>query len=609
MNINYYTTPLILQKDRPALEEQPIELPSFFRVFWISWTILKLFVRYVHSKFSKHITPQMRAVEVRKFLERMGGMWIKVGQVLAMRTDLFPVEFCSELSRLQDRSIAFSPRLSMKIIEENLGCAISEVFDEFEVAPFAAASLCQVHRARLRESGDRVVVKVQRPYALNYFHYDFRWLNCFTRILKMFGLMKHFRLDSMLLVIREMMEEELDYRHEAGNMRRLRKILRQHRIIVPVVYLKYTTDLVLVMEYLDGVFMSDYINVRRRDPAKASAWLAENDIEPAKIARRLFQSVMRQLYEDLFFHADLHPGNVVLLKGSRLAFIDFGNCGKIDKKFAAQYEQYFRAMSENALDKAADLLLITMGKLPHMDVDSFKKRVIKVFEKQISRSYIHNLPYREKSIGSNSAELNQIMAEYNIEVNWDMLKMARAFESVDQNISVLNPKFNFTFEMQRYQAKARMRKRTIQFQTLPNMLEQISNFSQIILPSMLERSLSVGGSVGKGIQIVAAIFGIIKKVLIFGAIAAIWAYLYQHQHHIVDDLHDQESDLLTEVGVTKWMQALPKLSTEVWILGAVVLLFFTFKLGRFIRKLLKPEYTLPGQKKTLDGPISDNASS
>lgn len=607
MNINYYTTPLIHQKDRPALEELPVESPPFFRVFWISRTILKLLGSYLHSKFSNRYTPRMRAIEARNFLEKMGGMWIKVGQVLAMRSDLFPLEFCSELSRLQDRSIAFSSKRSMEIIEANLGCDIDEVFEEFEETPFAAASLSQVHRARLRENGERVVVKVQRPHAMEYFHYDFRWVSFFTLILRMLGFLKHFRLDSMLQVIREMMEEELDYRHEASNMRRLRKILRPHHIIVPRVYLKYTTGRILVMEYLDGVFMSDYVSVVRRNPAKAKAWLAENDIEPVKIARRLFQSVMRQLYEDLFFHADLHPGNIVLLRDSRLAFIDFGNCGKIDRKFAAQYDQYFRAMSENALDKAADLLLITMGKLPHMDVESFKKRVIKVFEKQITKSYIHDLPYREKSIGSNSAELNQIMAEYNIEVNWDMLKMARAFEAVDQNISVLNPHFNFTFEMQRYQARARERKRMIQLQTLPQMFEQISNFSQIILPSMLERSLTMGGSVGKGIQVLAAIFGVIKRVLIFGAIVAIWSYLFQHQHAIVDDLHDQDTDVLTEVGVTKWMQALPKLSTGTWILAAFVLLYFTYKIGRFTKKLLKPDDALVTQKKTLDDAIPDNA--
>jgi ubiquinone biosynthesis protein len=597
VNIYHYTTPLILQKDRPTLEEKPVRKPSFFRVFWISWNIFKLVVRYFFSKFSKRITPQARAIEVRQFLEKMGGMWIKVGQVLAMRTDIFALEFCSELSRLQDRSITFPAKRSLEIIEENLGRPISEVFESFQEAPFAAASLSQVHKARLRETGEWVVVKVQRPYALDYFHYDFRWLSFFARLLKLLGIMKHFRLDSMLEVIREMMEEELDYRHEASNMRRLKKVLQQHRIMVPTVSLKYTTERILVMEYLDGVFMSDYVNVHRNDPARASAWLAENDIEPAKVARRLFQSVMRQLYEDLLFHADLHPGNIVLLKGNRLAFIDFGNCGRIDKKFAAQYEQYFRAMSEHALDKAADLLLLTMGKLPPMDVNGFKKQVIKIFEKQIARSYIQNLPYRERSMGSSSAELNQIMAEYKIEVNWDMLKMARAFESVDQNISVLNPDFNFTREMQKYQTKAKMRKKWIQLQMLPNMLEQIANFSQIILPSMLERSLSMGGGISKGIQIAAAIFGIIKKVLIVGMIAGIWTYLHQHQHQLIGDFHNEENDLLTNFGVSESLQNAPRLTVEFWFTGVLVLLVVIIQIGRFTKKLLKPEDSLPGQRR------------
>ncbi len=597
MNINYYTTPLILRKDRPALEEKPIRKPPFSRVFWISWTVFKLFVRHAQSKFSKRVTPQARAIKVRQFLEELGGMWIKVGQVLAMRTDLFPLEFCNELSRLQDRSITFSSQRSREIIEENIGARITDVFEYFEEAPFAAASLSQVHKARLQKTGEWVVIKVQRPYAMQYFLYDVRWLGWFFKLLKVMGIMKHFRLDRMLQEVHEMMEEELDYRREASNMRRLRKILDQHRIIIPRVHLDYSTDRVLVMDYLDGVFMSDYINVLRRDPAKASAWLAENNIEPKRVARRLFQSILRQLYEDLFFHADLHPGNIVLLKDNRLAFIDFGNCGKVDQKLAAQYQQYFRALSENALDKAADLLLLTLGKLPPMDVDEFKKRLVKILEKQVSRSYVRNLPYREKSIGSNSAELNRLMAEYEIEVNWDMLKMARAFESVDQNISVLNPHFNFTTEMQRYQQKAAQRKKLGQFRQLPNIIEQIADFSQIILPSLLQRSLTVSGSVGKGIQIAAAIFGLIKKVLVLAFIAAIWTYLYQYHHRVVAMFHDDQKDFLTKVGATKLEQETPKLDPAAWFFWAFVILLVLVQLRKFTRNLLKPEDHVVRQNK------------
>lgn len=232
-----------------------------------------------------------------------------------------------------------------------------------------------------------------------------------------------------------------------------------------------------------------------------------------------------------------------------------------------------------------------------MDTEAFKKRVVKVLERQISRSYIHNLPYREKSIGANSAELNQIMAEFKIEINWELLKMARAFESVDQNISVLNPDFNFTREMQRYQERARHRKKALQLQQLPNIIDQIADFSQIILPGVMQRSMTFGGSVGKGIQIATAIFGIIRKGLIIGFIALIWAYFYQHHNHVVDELHNDEADVLTNVGVTGLLERLPTFDREVWYIKAAVLLLFIYQMKRFMNKLLKPDQRLNFQRK------------
>lgn len=596
MNINYYTTPLLRRKGLPALEEQSVELPPASRVAWIGWTFLKLLVGYWRSKGAQGVTSETRAAEVRQFLEKMGGIWIKVGQVLAMRTDIFSLEFCRELSRLQDRAMTFSPKRSVQIVREELGRPLDEVFEDFEEVPFAAASLSQVHKARLLSTGEWVAVKVQRPHAREYFQYDIRWLKVFARVFGKFGALKHLRLDRMLQEIEEMMEEELDYRNEASNMQRLGKILERHQILVPKVYLRHSTERLLVMDYIDGVFMSDYIHVARKDPARAKAWLIENDIDTRRVARRLFQSVMRQLYEDLFFHADLHPGNIILLKGNRLAFIDFGNCGRVDQKFAAQYDQYFRAMSEHALEKAADLLLLTLGKLPQMDVDAFKKRVIKVLGKQISRSFIQNLPYREKSIGSSSAELNQIMAEYKIEVNWDMLKVARAFESVDQNLSVLNSEFNFTREMQRYQIRANMRKKQVQLRQIPNIIAQIADFAQIALPAVLQRSLNFGGNVGKGIQIVTAIISLLKKGLILAFLVAIWMYVEQYHHQLISTLEDEDKDFLVELGLKRLEDGVPKLAPEVWCFGAVVLLLVIWQVGKFTKKLLTPEGPLPVHK-------------
>src|SRR5262249_32070241 len=146
--------------------------------------------------------------------------------------------------------------LSIQIVEQELGGPIYEIFEEFDPVPFAAASLSQVHKARRKDHPGRAVVKVQRPYVAEYFQYDFRWLNLVFGAMGRIPSMRHFQLGEMLQEIKLMMEEEVDYRNEASNMIRLRKTLAKHPVYVPDVYLDLCTGRVLVMEFIDGVFMS-----------------------------------------------------------------------------------------------------------------------------------------------------------------------------------------------------------------------------------------------------------------------------------------------------------------------------------------------------------------
>lgn len=584
----HQTTPLLLPEDRPPLEELPIKKPPVWRVFWIAGKLSVLLSYVFLARFSSRLTLQFRAVEVREFLERMGGMWMKLGQVMAMRSDLFAIEFCRELSKLHDQAITFSPRRSAEIIIEELGCPIEEVFDQFEPEPFAAASLSQAHKARRRKDGQWVVIKVQRPYAEDYYCYDFKWLRVAFKFLNFFKAMKHYHFKDMLQEIELMMEEELDYRHEASNMIKLRETLKAHDIDVPKVYLKHSTQRILIMEFLDGVFMSDYISVLRRDPERAMAWLAENHIQTKKVARQLIQTALRQLYEDRIFHGDMHPGNILLLKNNHLALIDFGNVGKIDPQFAAQYDQYFRALAEGSFDKATDLLLLTMGKLPVVDIAALKKRVIKVLERQAVRSGIKNLPYAEKSIGSTSAELSRVMAEYHINVNWQFLKMARTFEIVDQNIGILNPKFDFVKEMKKYEAGASKRKNCARIRQASTLMEKISDLSDIIVPTLTRRAFQFDGRVTVGFKVAALIFRLLSYALLFLLFGSVWAYFYQHHNEVVANFHT------TENWFTKWVEAIPQLRKFEWCVIVIALIGGAIGIRRFIRDLLKPPVRLPG---------------
>jgi ubiquinone biosynthesis protein len=585
----FYTTPLLAPEQKSLLNEQPVQKPPFWRVFWIIWRFSLLMIDFVRSKFSHHLSNQVRAVKIREFLEHLGGMWIKLGQVMAMRSDIFSSEFCHELSRLQDRAVTFSPERSIHIIEANLNCAIHDIFEDFEAKPFAAASLSQAHKARLRGTRKWVVVKVQRPYAADYFNYDFKWMSLLCSLIDYLGVLKYFHFDEMLNELQHMIAEELDYRQEASNMKRMGKILKRHKIYVPKVYFEYSSRVILTMEYINGVFMSDYISVRRRDPQKAANWLQINQIDTGKVARRLLQSALRQLYEDLQFHGDLHPGNIILLKSNSMAFIDFGSVGRIDPRFAAQYEQYFRALSMGEIDKAVDILLITMGQLPVLDVGALKKRLVKVMEKQADRSSIKNLPYHEKSISANSAEISQVMAQFHININWNMLKMGRMFETVDQNISVLNPDFNFIEELNLYQLKATKRRFRKAFESPPNPLMALYNLSEIAQPAILNKLLQFDGRGSRWNHLALFMLGALKNILLLALAGSAWAYCYQYHYPLVADYHAGQS-----LAIAKWIESIPVIHRYEWYFIGVVTILVIVKIQKFSQVLLNPPVRLPG---------------
>ncbi len=588
LNRKHYTTPLLQPSERRKLKEVPVQKPQFWRVFWIAGWLLLLLLDVLRDPVASEEKAGARAIRIREFLERLGGMWIKLGQVLAMRSDLFSPAFCKELSKLQDRAMTFSPELSREIIESQLRRPIEEIFDDFETQPFAAASLSQVHKARLKEDGAVVVIKVQRPYVEEYFRYDFRVLGMVFRFLGRFKSLRHFQLAEMLEEIHIMMDEEVDYRQEASSMVKLRKTLDSHQVYVPDVYLDLSTDRVLVMEFIDGVFMSDFHGVLLEDPERASKWLEENGIDTVLVARRLLQSAMRQLFEDLLFHGDLHWGNIILLRESRFALIDFGAVGRMDPKFASQYDQYFRAMAEGAFDRAADLLLLTMERLPPIDVMKLKGRIVRVLEKQAIRSAIRNLPYHQKSIAAGSKELSQVLGEFRVGVNWQFLKMARALETVDQNIAILNPRFDFVDEMRLYlQGKAK-RARCKRLQQPFDLIGKLYDLYELMAPALTRNTLQFEGQVSVASRIAATVFKTISIAVLGLALLGTWIFLYQERSVLAYDV------AMAEHWFHQWTASIPVLDRYVWLTLGGIAVFVFWRLRRFAASLLTPPVRLPG---------------
>ena len=586
-----HTTPLIPPGERQPLKVLPVAKPTIFRAFWIFRNILHLFFCYFKLKVSRRYTAKEWASEVRHFVERMGGIWIKAGQVLAMRNDLFSPEFCNELGNLQDRAFAYPSELAIRTVREQLGRPIEDVFDQFDVKPFAAASLCQVHKARLRENGCIVAVKVRRPFAVEFFRHDLWWLSRFFGLLQMMDVMDHFHWDEMLKAVRDMMEEELDYRYEATHMRDFRKTLKKHKVYVPRVFFQYSSASVLVMEFLEAVFMSEWVKVSRTDPARLAAWIKENDLDPKKIARRLFESQLRQIYEDLLFHGDLHPGNIIVLRENRLAFVDFGNVGFLDQDFAKTYDQYLHAFSANEMSTAADLYLVLAGRLSSdIDLAQVKKELIAAFHRHQLRSRMRNLPFQERSLAGNAAELSRIAGAYRFEMNWNLLKMGRALGAIDQNIGVLNPDIDYNKETARYIQKAAERKERPMCETMPRLLRQMELFSQALKPTLLSRAMQFGAWVSHGARLASMALGLLARGVWVTVFVALWVYLYQHHFGVVASIHTSRSS------VVQWIEAVPRQEKLTWVGIGIVLVLLGMRLAGLAKNMIGRPARRPGER-------------
>ena len=581
----YLTTPLVPDAERVPLKEVPVQKPTIFRIVGIGWSICLLVNFALRARIRRRANPLEMAHRIRQLFEMLGGMWIKLGQVLSMRNDLFSPEFCNELLQLQDQAFAFPSHISRQMVEDSLGCPVEAVFDHFEEKPFAAASLSQVHKAFLREQSVWVAVKVQRPYALEIFRHDFWWLSLTFNALELMHVAEHFHWKEMLKEIKGFMEEELDYRHEASEMKKMRKILRAHKIYVPKVFTNYASRTVLVSEFLPAVFMSDFVKMARKDPQRVAAWLDENELEPKKIARRLLQSLMRQMFEDYSFHGDLHPGNILLLRKNRLALIDFGNTGSFDKDFISRYDQYTRAMASGNLSTAADMFLLFAGSIPIVDTTEVKKEVVRALQEAQRKSNIPNLPFQEKSLAATSAEINALVLKYKFDMNWNLLKMGRTFAAVDQTIGVLNPHIDYVKETRRYYIKSAQRRKGSTMQVFSQLIQKVSDLSNVVMPLIASRAIQFKGTLTYGTRAMAFILKMVSLTLGLGVLIGLWGYFYQHHSGVVMSYHDNHQNKFTD-----FIEHIPHVS----MLLVIVLGVAVFNLARFVQTIKKKPVRLPG---------------
>lgn len=265
--------------------------------------------------------PYTTAEHVRLALEELGTTAIKLGQILSTRPDLIPPEFVTEFEELRDRVPAVPTESIVEIIERELCCNASEIFDRFETVPLGAASIGQVHAATLR-NGRRVVVKVRKPGVAETVAIDLAILADIARSAARQELAPaSYDLEALANDFSWTLRAELDYIREGRNADRLRELLAADpRIVIPEIHWRLTTSAVLVMDRIDGIRIGD---LELLDTA---------GIDRTRVARTSAEALMTQVFEAGFFHADPHPGNFLVMDDGRIAILDFGMVGQLDEE-------------------------------------------------------------------------------------------------------------------------------------------------------------------------------------------------------------------------------------------------------------------------------------
>ncbi len=256
---------------------------------------------------------------LRLIIQELGPTYIKLGQILSSRSDLLPGEFIRELSRLQDQVPPFSFDQVEKVIRHEFKKSIPEIFLDFEPQPFAAASIGQVHYARLFDATP-VVVKVQRPEIRTQVESDIEIIRSLVRLIESTnGWIRRYGLSEIFDEFARTLDRELDYRNEASNADHLRRLMMpQHHVRVPVVYWELTSERVLTMERCDGIKIND---LKALDAAH---------VDRVELARVFINSLLTQLLLEGFYHADPHPGNLLVDPDDEtLIYIDLGMTGRL----------------------------------------------------------------------------------------------------------------------------------------------------------------------------------------------------------------------------------------------------------------------------------------
>ena len=364
---------------------------------------------------------------LRLAFEELGPTFIKLGQILSTRADLLSEDILLELSILQDNAPEFPYAYVEDIFEKEFGISIDKAFIEFDKGPMAAASIGQVHGARLHEGLD-VVVKIKRPYIDEIIQRDIEIL------INMGKVFDDYVEDDMPFKMKDIAKEfsnsilrELDFTHEARNTEKfLENFKNDSDIIIPSVFWKYSSKRILTIARVDGLKVTDILN-------------SGYNIEEIKhVADTIAKNFMKQVFIHGLFHGDPHPGNIFILAPNKVAFIDFGITGYLDNRSMTLLANLFIAGARKDVDKIVDLLVEIDAVTEATDSRTIKEDI------SFLLSFYFNTPLKRLNMQEAVSELMRTAYRNSIKLPPQFTLLAKALITLEGCVKVLNPEFSIS---------------------------------------------------------------------------------------------------------------------------------------------------------------------
>jgi len=402
-------------------------LQMFFRLFIYTWAAMKWVIQVGWDKLRGVDSLERRAVRLREFIESLGGSAVKLGQQLAMRIDLLPYEYTVELSKMLDRMVPFPVEYAIGRIEKFLGRPLGEVFKEFNPVPIGSASVACVFSAYL-ESGERVAIKVRRPHIGEKFVADCEALGLVLKSLEFLTIFRPGLSHNFLYDFRSMLLDELDFSKECRYTELFRRRVhkRMSYVSAPKVYPELSCEDILVTEFLEGIWLREMLNAVEQKDEPALALLQAQGIYPELVARRLLRANQFGVFENLLFHADPHPSNVVVQRDSRIVFIDFGSCGVYtsrERTIWRQFSYYFQTEDVGRMVQSAVALL---EPLPPIDIDELSKRLENLFWDHLNAFKSKHTQWWERTSARVWIKYLELAREYDAPLALNTLRMIRS---------------------------------------------------------------------------------------------------------------------------------------------------------------------------------------